>query len=303
MISVAIPTYNGEKYLREQLDSLYNQTLVPDEIVVVDDCSKDGTVSILEEYRNRYGLKYVINETNLGYNKNFEKAISLCTGDYIALCDQDDIWLPEKIQKAFDRISQFPLNEPSLVSSFSCTDKRILETPIPCGRKDGDWRMNFIEYESQGCTLMFNRALRDYILPFPEGIMYDGYIGFVAALIGNREYIGENLMYYRIHQNNSFQDNRRQSVLSTAKRNLLKYVPLWNPKARYDALNLVRSKFEKEAIQEHKKYLNNMMSLYETPALRRIPILWDIREIPIRIKLLCSALLFVKAVFQIPDKY
>lgn len=303
MISVAIPTYNGEKYLREQLDSLYNQTLIPDEIVVVDDCSKDGTVSILEEYRNRYGLKYVINETNLGYNKNFEKAISLCTGDYIALCDQDDIWLPEKIQKSFDIISKFPENEPSLVSSFSCTDKRILESPIPCDRKDGDWRMNFVEYESQGCTLMFNRKLRDYILPIPEGIMYDGFIGFVASLIGNREYIGEYLMYYRIHQSNSFQGSGTRPILQTVKRNLYKYVPLWHPVSRYRALLKVKALFEDKAVEKHLEYMNQMMSLYEVSPLKRIQIMWRIQEIPIKIRIASGVLLFVKAIFQIPDKY
>jgi glycosyltransferase involved in cell wall biosynthesis len=92
MISLAMPTYNGERFLREQLDSIYNQTIVPDEVIVVDDCSTDGTISILEEYKKKYGLKYWVNEKNLGYNKNFEKAISLCTGDYIALSDQDDVW-------------------------------------------------------------------------------------------------------------------------------------------------------------------------------------------------------------------
>src|SRR5574344_2136916 len=99
MISLALPTYNGEKYLREQLDSIFNQTMVPEEIVVVDDRSTDSTIQILEEYKQKYGLKYYINEQNLGYNKNFEKAITLCQGDYIALCDQDDVWLPEKIEK------------------------------------------------------------------------------------------------------------------------------------------------------------------------------------------------------------
>ena len=118
MISIALPTYNGEKYIREQLDSIYNQTLVPDEVVVVDDCSTDNTVNILEEYSQRYGLKYFVNDSNIGYNKNFEKAIRLCAGDYIALSDQDDVWFPTKIQVSYDAISKFPKDRPALVSSF-----------------------------------------------------------------------------------------------------------------------------------------------------------------------------------------
>ena len=98
-ISIAMTTFNGERYLREQLDSLYFQTLLPDEIVVVDDCSVDNTKEILEEYHKKKGLIYYINESNVGVNKNFEKAISLCSGDYIALCDQDDVWFKNKIEQ------------------------------------------------------------------------------------------------------------------------------------------------------------------------------------------------------------
>ena len=93
LISIAIATYNGEKYLEEQLDSIYAQTYKNIEVIVTDDCSSDKTVEILKKYYKSHGLKYVINETNLGFVKNFEKAISLCRGDYIALSDQDDIWL------------------------------------------------------------------------------------------------------------------------------------------------------------------------------------------------------------------
>ena len=100
-ISIAMATFNGEKYLREQLDSIYSQTLLPYEIVAADDCSTDRTTEILEEYRIKKGLKYLVNEHNIGVVKNFEKAISLCQGDYVALSDQDDIWFPEKLEKSY----------------------------------------------------------------------------------------------------------------------------------------------------------------------------------------------------------
>ena len=78
-ISIALTTYNGAKYLREQLESIYNQTILPDEVIACDDCSSDETISILDEYKNKFGLKYYVNNVNLGYNKNFEKALSLCS--------------------------------------------------------------------------------------------------------------------------------------------------------------------------------------------------------------------------------
>ena len=99
--SVALCTYNGEKYLAEQLDSILSQSIVVDEIVVCDDGSTDGTIRILDEFENKFPLVFKIfkNEKNLGYTKNFEKAISLCSGDLIFLCDQDDVWKNDKIER------------------------------------------------------------------------------------------------------------------------------------------------------------------------------------------------------------
>ncbi len=94
LISIAMATYNGEKYLKDQLDSIYNQTYKNIEVIVTDDCSIDKIVEILEQYARFHGLKYTVNEENLG----FVKVISLCGGEYIALADQDDIWEKNKIE-------------------------------------------------------------------------------------------------------------------------------------------------------------------------------------------------------------
>ena len=92
MISIAMATYNGELFIREQLDSILTQTLSDWELIVCDDGSTDNTLSILQEYANNDSrIKIYQNETNLGFKRNFEKAIGLCSGEYIALCDQDDI--------------------------------------------------------------------------------------------------------------------------------------------------------------------------------------------------------------------
>ena len=199
-------THNGERYLREQLDSLYSQTKVPDEIVVCDDRSKDGTKDILEEYHRKYGLIYYINEMKLGVNKNFEKAIRQCTGDYVAICDQDDVWMPHKIQTCLIKLQEIEGSLPACVSSQGLdVDKnlKIISKPVKktdtCGLKN-----NLLgSHNAQGCTMMLNRKLVGLLSDFPsKELMYDGYIGLLAPCVGIKYNISEPLMYYRHHENN-----------------------------------------------------------------------------------------------------
>lgn len=107
MISVAMCTFNGEKYIKEQIESIINQSLVPDEIVICDDCSKDNTLNIIKETLDNWPgkVQLVVNEKNLGYRKNFEKSISLCNGDIIFLSDQDDVWNRNKIEIMFNALN------------------------------------------------------------------------------------------------------------------------------------------------------------------------------------------------------
>jgi len=98
MVSIALATYNGERFLKEQLDSILEQSYTDIEIIACDDCSTDSTPQILEDYQKKDSrLKVYFNEKNLGFKKNFEKCISLCDGDYIALSDQDDVWTKDHI--------------------------------------------------------------------------------------------------------------------------------------------------------------------------------------------------------------
>lgn len=104
-VSVVMATYNGEKYLREQLDSIINQTYPIHEIIIQDDCSIDGTIAIIEEYAREYSnIMFFVNDNNLGINQNFKTAVMRATGDFIALSDQDDIWFPDKIEEEMKAI-------------------------------------------------------------------------------------------------------------------------------------------------------------------------------------------------------
>mgnify|MGYP002564096947 CR=1 FL=1 len=112
-LSVAMCTYNGEKYIREQLMSIRNQTLRIDEIVICDDCSEDDTVEIIENLIRQYDLpvRLHVNTWNHGYRKNFEQAICRCSGDIIFLSDQDDIWLPTKVETIIGYFNSNPDKE------------------------------------------------------------------------------------------------------------------------------------------------------------------------------------------------
>src|ERR1700741_8897 len=105
-ISVVMTTYNGERFLVQQIESILSQTLPPKEIIVCDDGSSDGTVNILEKYRKSHSIIYHVNEKRLGVVNNFKKAVSFTSpGNYVALSDQDDIWLPEKLERSATALS------------------------------------------------------------------------------------------------------------------------------------------------------------------------------------------------------
>lgn len=117
-ISIIMATYNGGKFLREQLNSLLYQTKRPDEIIVVDDGSTDNTLVILEEFSNVLNLSIHTNTIHLGVNGNFEKGLKLCSGDYIMFCDQDDYWLPNKIELMYKKCLKLRIKN-SMYCKFS----------------------------------------------------------------------------------------------------------------------------------------------------------------------------------------
>lgn len=303
-----MPTYNGEKFLREQLDSIYNQTMKPDEVVVVDDCSKDGTVAILREYQQKFGLKFYVNEQNLGYNKNFEKAIKLCTGDYIALSDQDDIWFPNKIEESYKAISKYPENEPALVSSFGQQVNGNLQEVRHevSGFQSGDWHLQLTRYYSQGCTLMMNRALLKYIIPFPDDIIYDAYIGLTAAMVGNREYIGKSLMFYRLHGNNSLANKEaaKQWSLKQQIHYLHAYMPFWYSKdSQYNFLKRIKFYHEKNFLPGRVQTLEKVIKIYESGKIKRLFLFLSLKGPNKFLKMRVSLGLLLKIIFFIKDEY
>lgn len=200
LVSIAMCTYNGERFLKEQIDSILNQSFKNIELIVTDDCSSDTTVEILEKFqKNDIRIKIYQNEKNLGFLKNFEKSISLCTGDYIALADQDDIWKLNKIELFLKEIGENTLiySDALLIDQYSKALNQYLITPGVLAH--GKCNKSFLIYNSaSGNTMMFKKKLVDYILPIPKEMSYhDIWIAFIASTIGSICVTKEAMTYYR----------------------------------------------------------------------------------------------------------
>ncbi len=206
LISVALATYNGARFLREQLDSIYAQTYQNIEVVVCDDCSTDGTVEILEEYRKRLGLQYLVNDRNLGFVGNFGKVMSICRGEFIALADQDDIWLPGKLEALLDGLGEATL----VYSDAFLIDDNGHELPGSLIRTSGVKPMDGRHFEYfvcntciTGCTVMFRRDLLAAALPIPSCETYhDWWLAVLASRRNGVKYLDEMLVKYRQHESN-----------------------------------------------------------------------------------------------------
>ncbi|GAB3568174.1 hypothetical protein GCM10027578_20390 [Spirosoma luteolum] len=215
-LSVALCTYNGEAYLASQWQSVVDQQLLPDEVIVCDDRSTDGTVALLHQLAASapFDVRILVNEAQLGYNKNFEKCLSACTGDLIFICDQDDFWFPEKIRKMTD----FMLASPDTLLAFCdawVVDENLTERQSrfwPWVRFDEATRARWAGGDMMdvmldgnrvmGCATVMRRALLDKALPIPAqvpGYIYDGWIGLVATAYLSAKFVDEPLQLYRTH--------------------------------------------------------------------------------------------------------
>jgi glycosyltransferase involved in cell wall biosynthesis len=202
LVSIALCTFNGDAFLKEQLDSIVNQSYPEIELIVVDDCSSDDTLNILKEYSAKYSfIKLFINPQNLGYIRNFEKAMSLCNGDFIALSDQDDIWDLNKIEKQVKAIGNNLLiyHDSEFVDQNGESLSLYMSDIMNLYRGDQPEVFLFFNCIS-GHSVLMKKELRDELLPFPEAYFHDWWMGYVATNLGSIDFIEESLVKYRQHQ-------------------------------------------------------------------------------------------------------
>lgn len=201
MISVCIPTYNGEKFIKEQLSSILNQLGKDDQVVISDDSSTDSTIDIIKSF-NDERIILLINNNFKSPIFNLENALKNANGDYIFLSDQDDVWLNNRIVKTLEYLKKYDL----VVVNGSIVDtyKNIIHNSYFDwkGSKTG-FLKNLYKNSYLGCSLAFNRKILKNILPFPKKIaMHDIWIGLVSEMIGKPYFLDEKLFLYRRHENN-----------------------------------------------------------------------------------------------------
>ncbi|MEZ8990159.1 glycosyltransferase family 2 protein [Vibrio breoganii] len=204
MISVCIATYNGSEYIVDQINSILPQLNELDEIIVSDDCSTDNTIELVEGIKDSR-IKIFKNTGDKGYSSNFENALGLSVGEYIFLCDQDDIWLPNKVEVMLDVLESgvdFAVHDAKVVNS----NLEVLSESIFRDRKAKPGFINqLIKIGYLGCCMAFNRKVLNYALPFPLNrtyVTHDSWLTLISESYFKVRMINTPLILYRRHDNN-----------------------------------------------------------------------------------------------------
>lgn len=219
MISVCIATYNGEKYLRRQIDSIMCQMGFDDELVISDDSSTDGTVDIIQSCHDQR-IKLYEGQKFHSPIFNFENAIKHAKGDIIFLADQDDKWWPDRVENALKM-------HKSGYDLVICNTRTVYHDHVEDGRLNPFGRcylLNLWKPAYIGCTMSFNREILEMVLPFPKSIaMHDLWIGLLAQRNYKCGYIEEPLIEYNRHEESFV----ARHPMSTTKRIQYRLNMLW----------------------------------------------------------------------------
>lgn len=212
-LSVALCTYNGERFLKEQLDSIAAQTRPPDELVVCDDASADATAAMVRDFASRtcFPVRLYLNSQTLGSTRNFNKAIALCANEIIVLADQDDVWLPHKLDALASALDAKP------DAGFAFSNAAMVDAALrPLGHKLWD-AMRFgprernrfprgkafecllRRYRVTGATMAFRADYRDRVLPIPVEWHHDAWIALAISATASCALVQEPLVLYRQH--------------------------------------------------------------------------------------------------------
>ena len=215
-ISIAMCTCNGELFLLEQLESIAKQTVLPDELIICDDQSTDGTLKIIQDFQREalFDIRIYSNNSKLGSTKNFEKAISLCLKNIIVLSDQDDVWCPNKIERMISVFKNYPKTG-YLFSDAIIVDEKLQNSSFTMWKRISfDFRQRKDYRQGQqlkvllkhnvvtGTTMAFRAELRKLILPIPEQWIHDAWIALLLSAANIKStFIEEPLIKYRQHSN------------------------------------------------------------------------------------------------------
>ena len=240
-ISIAMAVFEGERFVCQQLDSIFSQSLVPNEIIICDDSRNDKTYKAIKNIIEQHPeiIKYFKNETQLGVSKNFEKAVSLSSGDIIFLSDQDDVWMRDKIAELISSINA-SLDCGGAFCNSELVDKDLNGlglTHFDLRAFRGDPSIDFFlkRVPAAGHNMAFKAELKDLLLPFPDlNECHDTWIGLVIAATSGWTFTDETLTQFRQHDDNLSRSGR-DSQLKAAMESIKNDASAWNA-ALYDEL-------------------------------------------------------------------
>ncbi len=201
-VSVCMPTYNGELYIKDQLDSILMQLEENDEVIISDDSSTDSTIDIIKSINDK---RIMLPENNKFFSPifNLENALLKASGDYIFLSDQDDIWMEDKVKSFIVELENYDL----IISDATIVNENmniIQDSFFGKKKPNKNYIKNLIKNPYLGCCMAFRKDLLSKVLPFPSRIaMHDIWIGWIAELSGNTYFLDKKLLYYRRHGNNA----------------------------------------------------------------------------------------------------
>jgi len=206
LVSVVMATYNGERFIGAQLNSILEQTYPNLEVIIVDDGSTDGTANLLKQYAERFNnIRLFFNEQNIGYVRNFEKGMLLAAGEFLALSDQDDIWDKQKLSLLMQEIGDYPIvysNSELIDYNGNRIEKKLSDI-----KRLGDFDdcLSFLVGNSApGHAMIIRRSLVKASVPLAPMIPHDHWLGFVATLTGKIKFVDKVLVQYRQHNANVF---------------------------------------------------------------------------------------------------
>lgn len=206
-VNILLSTYNGERYLPELLDSITNQTYPFLKITIRDDGSSDNTISIVEKFaRARSGVT-LIRGTNIGITRSFFTLLRVAdTCGYYAFCDQDDVWLPDKVERAVNAINSYPVDKPVMYcSAYGLVDEELRPIGKSCRKEIKPGFGNaLVENNATGCTIVLNNAARDILIKkLPKNaLMHDWWTYMVISAVGIVTYDPVPSILYRQHASN-----------------------------------------------------------------------------------------------------
>ena len=227
-ISIVMATHNGRVHLEKQLQSLLSQTYLPQEIVISDDGSTDGTRELLSQYALEYQSIRVLYSESQGINNNFQNGVSACRGDYIAFCDQDDVWEKDKLAH---------LVEAFTANTLLAYGKSVLidadDIPLADSAKE---HLGFSSYRQghlpfyfyfsnciSGHAMMVKQSLMETALPFPQECLYDQWLAVIASTKSEIVHVPKAITFHRIHKLNTINNPQRNREQKSKRKKTLKY--------------------------------------------------------------------------------